>query len=155
MRRRRNSSQKIATRAAILDFGVFESIARFLRFSLHFVLPNKRDCPTLAGCSGAETLVLSHQTQEDCINSCPARITLARTLRSYSMPAFLRPCLFLSPSIASLKSPSTASTLSSTYQFGLPRIIHRPGVRAMSATAPRPDPFRPAKRVAGQRQDVW
>ncbi|KAJ5730086.1 kynurenine aminotransferase [Penicillium malachiteum] len=29
------------------------------------------------------------------------------------------------------------------------------GVRAMSATAPRPDPFRPAKRVAGQRQDVW
>jgi kynurenine aminotransferase len=25
----------------------------------------------------------------------------------------------------------------------------------MSATAARPDPFRPAKRVAGQRQDVW
>lgn len=25
----------------------------------------------------------------------------------------------------------------------------------MSATASRPDPFRPAKRVAGQRQDVW
>ncbi|CRL23679.1 Pyridoxal phosphate-dependent transferase, major domain [Penicillium camemberti] len=33
----------------------------------------------------------------------------------------------------------------------------RPGhsARAMSATASRPDPFRPAKRVAGQRQDVW
>lgn len=29
------------------------------------------------------------------------------------------------------------------------------GARTMSATAPRPDPFRPAKRVAGQRQDVW
>ncbi|KKK20072.1 putative kynurenine aminotransferase [Aspergillus rambellii] len=27
--------------------------------------------------------------------------------------------------------------------------------RAMSATAGRPDPFQPAKRVAGQRQDVW
>ncbi|KAJ5108006.1 arylformamidase [Penicillium angulare] len=36
----------------------------------------------------------------------------------------------------------------------LPRL---PGFRAreMSATAARPDPFRPAKRVAGQRQDVW
>lgn len=29
------------------------------------------------------------------------------------------------------------------------------GVREMSATAVRPDPFRPARRVAGQRQDVW
>ncbi|KAJ5415694.1 hypothetical protein N7465_004389 [Penicillium sp. CMV-2018d] len=36
-------------------------------------------------------------------------------------------------------------------------LILRPGysARAMSATASRPDPFRPAKRVAGQRQDVW
>lgn len=25
----------------------------------------------------------------------------------------------------------------------------------MSATAARPDPFKPARRVAGQRQDVW
>ncbi|KAI9373793.1 pyridoxal phosphate-dependent transferase [Aspergillus egyptiacus] len=38
----------------------------------------------------------------------------------------------------------------------LPRPRFPPlGVRAMSATAARPDPFRPAKRVAGQRQDVW
>lgn len=29
------------------------------------------------------------------------------------------------------------------------------GARTMSATAARPDPFRPAQRVAGQRQDVW
>ncbi|KAJ6161143.1 arylformamidase [Penicillium chermesinum] len=29
------------------------------------------------------------------------------------------------------------------------------GARKMSATAARPDPFSPAKRVAGQRQDVW
>ncbi|KAL2823945.1 pyridoxal phosphate-dependent transferase [Aspergillus cavernicola] len=36
-----------------------------------------------------------------------------------------------------------------------PRISSLLGVRAMSATAARPDPFRPAKRVAGQRQDVW
>ncbi|CEN59509.1 pyridoxal phosphate-dependent transferase [Aspergillus pseudodeflectus] len=31
----------------------------------------------------------------------------------------------------------------------------RVGVRAMSATAARADPFKPAARVAGQRQDVW
>ncbi|KAJ5632513.1 kynurenine aminotransferase [Penicillium lividum] len=45
----------------------------------------------------------------------------------------------------------------STSRLSCPTI--RPGLpgfaRTMSATAPRPDPFRPAKRVAGQRQDVW
>ncbi|KZN85717.1 putative aminotransferase [Penicillium chrysogenum] len=41
--------------------------------------------------------------------------------------------------------------------FFAPATLPRPGhgARAMSATASRPDPFRPAKRVAGQRQDVW
>jgi hypothetical protein len=41
--------------------------------------------------------------------------------------------------------------------FSAPATLPRPGysARAMSATASRPDPFRPAKRVAGQRQDVW
>ena len=48
-------------------------------------------------------------------------------------------------SYISLRSPllSSLSTLPSV------------SARAMSATAARPDPFRPAKRVAGQRQDVW
>lgn len=36
-----------------------------------------------------------------------------------------------------------------------PRIILRGSVRAMSATPARADPFKPAARVAGQRQDVW
>jgi hypothetical protein len=36
----------------------------------------------------------------------------------------------------------------------LPRISGY-GARTMSATAARPDPFKPAARVAGQRQDVW
>lgn len=94
MMRRRKSSQKVATRAAILDFGVFESIARFLRFSLHSVLPDKRDCPTLAGCSGAETLVLSHQTQEDCINSsAPSAIPHSPGLLG------LIPCLHFSDTV--------------------------------------------------------
>ncbi|KAJ5504324.1 hypothetical protein N7463_007198 [Penicillium fimorum] len=41
--------------------------------------------------------------------------------------------------------------------FSVLSILPRPtySARAMSATASRPDPFRPAKRVAGQRQDVW
>lgn len=49
---------------------------------------------------------------------------------------------------------STVSPRFSRPSSILPRL---PGLRTreMSATAARPDPFRPAKRVAGQRQDVW
>ncbi|KAJ6029498.1 hypothetical protein N7444_012485 [Penicillium canescens] len=56
------------------------------------------------------------------------------------------------------------STLLSTFaHFKNPTVSLSPtlprlsgfGARPMSATAARPDPFRPAARVAGQRQDVW
>lgn len=61
--------------------------------------------------------------------------------------------------------PSSLATLVRSKPFAsrlpvslVPSVLPRlPGLgaRAMSATAARPDPFRPAKRVAGQRQDVW
>jgi kynurenine aminotransferase len=49
--------------------------------------------------------------------------------------------------------PSASRLPLSLVPSALPRLGL--GARAMSATAARPDPFRPAKRVAGQRQDVW
>jgi kynurenine aminotransferase len=59
--------------------------------------------------------------------------------------------------------PSRSTLLSSLAQFKLSKVSLSPslprlsafGARPMSATAARPDPFRPAARVAGQRQDVW
>ncbi|KAJ5665878.1 arylformamidase [Penicillium maclennaniae] len=53
-----------------------------------------------------------------------------------------------------IRSSPYASRIPSSLSSALPRL---PGYRArgMSATAARPDPFKPAKRVAGQRQDVW
>ena len=48
--------------------------------------------------------------------------------------------------------PSLAVTLRPSSTPTLPR---QPFSRAMSATTARPDPFKPAARVAGQRQDVW
>lgn len=45
------------------------------------------------------------------------------------------------------RKPSFTSCLSA-----VPRTWFR---RAMSAPSARSDPFRPAKRVAGQKQDVW
>lgn len=50
----------------------------------------------------------------------------------------------------SLKLYRTQSTAARVYPA--PRTLFR---RAMSATSARSDPFRPAKRVAGQKQDVW
>jgi kynurenine aminotransferase len=44
--------------------------------------------------------------------------------------------------------------LSSPLRRASPRIL-RDSVRAMAATAARAAPFKPAARVAGQRQDVW
>jgi hypothetical protein len=71
----------------------------------------------------------------------------------------IRPVALVARSkFAHLSPPSIPSSLSSSlYQLNRPAQPRIPvsGVRAMSATAPRPDPFRPAKRVAGQRQDVW
>lgn len=47
-----------------------------------------------------------------------------------------------------------SGALSSPLRRASPRIL-RDSVRTMSATAARADPFKPAARVAGQRQDVW
>ncbi|BCR83445.1 kynurenine--oxoglutarate transaminase [Aspergillus chevalieri] len=71
------------------------------------------------------------------------------------MPALLRSSLPFSPSSAILKKSSILPAISCTYRSSLLPRIHFPGVRTMTATAARPDPFRPAARVAGQRQDVW
>jgi hypothetical protein len=48
----------------------------------------------------------------------------------------------------SLISPSTASFPFNSYSNHHFQLF-------MSATAARSDPFKPARRVAGQRQDVW
>jgi len=49
---------------------------------------------------------------------------------------------------------STRSSRHLVSSAPLPRIPGY-GARTMSATTARADPFKPAKRVAGQRQDVW
>ncbi|KAL4953790.1 pyridoxal phosphate-dependent transferase [Aspergillus filifer] len=57
-----------------------------------------------------------------------------------------------------LARSSIPLSLSSCYPRSrlVPRLSNFPaGVRAMSATTARADPFKPAQRVAGQRQDVW
>ena len=58
----------------------------------------------------------------------------------------------ISPSFTKLSNPLRPSLLAS-FRPDQPRIPNPR--RTMSATAARADPFKPAKRVAGQRQDVW
>ncbi|KNG81044.1 hypothetical protein ANOM_010814 [Aspergillus nomiae NRRL 13137] len=57
----------------------------------------------------------------------------------------------ISTAIARFKTPAQQPLFS---RHTSPRFLD-PRARAMSATTSRADPFRPAKRVAGQRQDVW
>ncbi|KAE8358871.1 pyridoxal phosphate-dependent transferase [Aspergillus caelatus] len=57
----------------------------------------------------------------------------------------------ISTAIARFKTPTQQPLFS---RHTPPRFLD-PRARAMSATTSRADPFRPAKRVAGQRQDVW
>lgn len=54
--------------------------------------------------------------------------------------------------LSTLTRPKTASS-----RLPFNSLLRPPAsaARTMSATAARPDPFSPAKRVAGQRQDVW
>ncbi|KAJ5380374.1 aminotransferase [Penicillium cataractarum] len=61
-------------------------------------------------------------------------------------PSILATLVRSKPTASRLPAPLVPSVL--------PRLPSL-GARTMSATASRPDPFRPAKRVAGQRQDVW
>ncbi|GKZ43404.1 hypothetical protein AbraIFM66951_004503 [Aspergillus brasiliensis] len=50
---------------------------------------------------------------------------------------------------------SQASSVAFLRPSSTPALPRCPLSRAMSATTARPDPFKPAARVAGQRQDVW
>lgn len=60
---------------------------------------------------------------------------------------------------AAISSTRAAHFQPSSHAFlrpsSTPALPRHPFSRAMSATTARPDPFRPAARVAGQRQDVW
>jgi hypothetical protein len=53
------------------------------------------------------------------------------------------------------RSRSAAKYLFPRSTITIPTSINTAPFRAMSASAARADPFKPAKRVAGQRQDVW
>ena len=59
-------------------------------------------------------------------------------MRSIVTPALRHVGTPIKIATIALKSPTSYTTL-----------------RAMSATTRREDPFKPAKRVAGQKQDVW
>lgn len=66
----------------------------------------------------------------------------------------LHSSLLVAPHCHCSPIPSRRTTTTTTTTSFSPRSIDF-HCRKMSASAPKADPFKPAARVAGQRQDVW